>query len=354
MREGPGTQSYPDGSSFTGVWHKDEKVETGAWTDGPTGVACVGGHLLRRVYPARRAHDGGRFVRRYEGEYAEGVHHGEAKWVGVYGDRYQGTFGKGDMNGVGKFNFANGVYEGEEYLGCWLAPGGAGQMARRMSSLKKATVDDMLAAMAKAEADKRERELHKGNKLSGIPLEDMPHAVQALRAGLLRGGLDEHGASTGGAGAGARRAAGSMTQRKMGAKLDSPSASKGLASLSAAGSATNNRSTSTRLLAGVASGVNPLNEAESRGGVFHPSTSRAHEPGRVFEAQPHPSQRMDGMQLGPPASRPPGMPGSALGSSRGSSRPASASIKSGVDLSTRFAGVASPRASLAGSASSRT
>ena len=95
-----GRAKVPRRLVFIGQFANDKKVGAGEFVDGFK--STTGGEIA------------------YYGNYSAGVRHGDgAEWEGVYGDRYMGSFEEGEMRGVGKFNWA----DGEEYLGCWLAPG---------------------------------------------------------------------------------------------------------------------------------------------------------------------------------------------------------------------------------------
>jgi len=173
-RHGDGEMVYPDGSKFKGEFEADEKAGDGAFQDGyaPPGTEIA-----------------------YSGGYRDGVRHGDqATFDGIYGDTYQGGFADGAMRGVGKFTFS----DGEEYLGCWLAPGGPGQMPRRMSQMKRQTAGSSVSDSSSqvgsdghASLDEiRAREMaKKAGDHERIPLELMPDALRALRVALNQGGL---------------------------------------------------------------------------------------------------------------------------------------------------------------------
>lgn len=194
------------------------------------------------------------------------------------------------MRGVGKFHFK----DGEEYLGCWLAPGGSGQMARRMSALKRHTLEDMLH---KPPVEQPAVGPPPSERLS---LNEMPDAVQALRGALLSNGL-AFTQTNGGAGGGAQRAAGSLKSTQMGVRqaprLPTTAASQ------------ERSPRHTRLLAAAAGGLNPLEDVAISGVIINPTTPTLQ------------------MVNGPPSHSPQQKPGSMQ----------HAGMKS-MDLSSRFGG----------------
>ena len=203
LRHGKGEQKYPDGSVFIGQFANDKKVGAGEFVDGFK--STTGGEIA------------------YYGNYSAGVRHGDgAEWEGVYGDRYMGSFEEGEMRGVGKFNWA----DGEEYLGCWLAPGAKGQMPRKMAAVKRHGLTGQLSGgLADSLHKHAERDAYAGtagaageaarSAAERIPTSELPNAVNALKGALLQGGLEMMNSKDGG---GARRASGSLAQHKMGTK----------------------------------------------------------------------------------------------------------------------------------------
>ena len=258
LRHGRGEQSYPDGSSFIGQFANDKKVGEGEFVDGHKGT--TGGEVA------------------YYGSYEAGMRHGDgAEWEGVYGDKYRGSFQAGEMHGVGKFNWA----DGEEYLGCWLAPGGSGQMPRRMSAVKRhgfgggKSSQGITGGLADNLQEHAERTRTMGVEASGktaaerIPVSEMPNAVNALKGALLQGGLEMMGAPAAGAGerGGAKRAAGSLAQHKMGSRRATLSARADVRSKMASnaqkqsGDGVGNSVVSNRMMAVATSNKNPFAQA---------------------------------------------------------------------------------------------
>ena len=205
-REGQGEQRFPDGSSFVGQWASDQKVGHGQFIDGFKGAK---GEEIS-----------------YAGHYQEGVRHGDgAEWQGMYGDHYRGGFDGGEMRGVGKFDFA----DGQEYLGCWLAAG-TGQMPRRMSAIKRATLgaktdaagspvaaspSEAMAAAGLSDPRASPTKDTTTTAAERVNMAQMPEAVKALKGALLEGGLAMM--NTGKEG-GAGRQAGSISKRGLGQK----------------------------------------------------------------------------------------------------------------------------------------
>ena len=69
-----------------------------------------------------------------------GLRHGDASWVGLGNNHYEGTFSDGGMSGVGKFRWQSG----DEYLGCWQQPVPPHQddMPKSMVQLKRHKLPD--------------------------------------------------------------------------------------------------------------------------------------------------------------------------------------------------------------------
>jgi len=79
------------------------------------------GSVYRGAMRGRSLHGKGELVAKaftYEGEFEEGLKHGEGAFVWENGDRYQGHFAKDLPDGRGKYQFSNGdAYEGEVKMG---------------------------------------------------------------------------------------------------------------------------------------------------------------------------------------------------------------------------------------------
>ena len=79
------------------------------------------GSIYRGAMRGASLHGKGEYVSKafkYQGEFSEGLKHGEGTYVWENGDRYQGQFANDRPDGRGRYQFANGdAYEGEVKLG---------------------------------------------------------------------------------------------------------------------------------------------------------------------------------------------------------------------------------------------
>ena len=79
------------------------------------------GSIYRGAMRGASLHGKGEYVSKafkYEGEFSEGLKHGEGTYVWENGDRYQGHFANDRPDGRGRYQFANGdAYEGEVKTG---------------------------------------------------------------------------------------------------------------------------------------------------------------------------------------------------------------------------------------------
>ena len=283
VREGEGEQFCPDGSRFVGTWSRDEKAGHGEFVDGFQ--SATGGEIS------------------YSGSYSGGIRHGDgAEWEGIYGDEYRGTFANGEMRGVGKFQFS----DGEQYLGCWLAPGKPGQMPRRMSAVKRfglgtggkqggsfwgksgvgvigggdgrtgagaegaAASSAPLAATAAAAgssdaaAEEEEEEAAATAPAARMPIEAMPQAVHDLKHALAQGGLEmlEARAASGGAWK-AKRKGKKDARQDVRARMGVGGAAAGPSSSAAASQSAVSSGVGQRAIAAAATQKNPFAEAGS-------------------------------------------------------------------------------------------
>jgi hypothetical protein len=80
-------------------------------------ITFADGAIYRGGVKGTNLHGRGEYIAksfRYEGEFNEGVKHGQGKYVWENGNRYEGPFADDRPNGVGKYFFANGdTYNGE-------------------------------------------------------------------------------------------------------------------------------------------------------------------------------------------------------------------------------------------------
>jgi hypothetical protein len=79
------------------------------------------GSIYRGAMRGANIHGKGEYVSKafkYEGDFSEGLKHGDGTYVWENGDRYQGHFANDRPDGRGKYQFANGdAYEGEVQAG---------------------------------------------------------------------------------------------------------------------------------------------------------------------------------------------------------------------------------------------
>ena len=87
-REGRGTSTFPDGSTYEGAYKSDQQEGQGTYK-------CVSGA-------------------NYEGEWRAGMSEGRGTYTTADGDKYEGEFKANYRDGWGTYTFANGhVYDGE-------------------------------------------------------------------------------------------------------------------------------------------------------------------------------------------------------------------------------------------------
>jgi hypothetical protein len=80
-------------------------------------ITFADGAIYRGGVKGTNLHGRGEYIAksfRYEGEFNEGVKHGQGKYAWENGNRYEGPFADDRPNGVGRYFFANGdTYNGE-------------------------------------------------------------------------------------------------------------------------------------------------------------------------------------------------------------------------------------------------
>lgn len=112
-RHGEGTAKYLDGSSFSGRWQDNVRLDGRGTMTYPSGDEYSGiwKHEMRHGKGTARYHDGTRF----EGDWLHGECHGEGVFTNLQGDAFHGRWVQGRrQDGYGKCVYANGnVYEGE-------------------------------------------------------------------------------------------------------------------------------------------------------------------------------------------------------------------------------------------------